>query len=299
MKRIAAVIVTYNNAAMLEKLLNMIAQQRRRPDVCIVVDNASGDDTSSVAARFPEVEYVRMDRNTGSAGGYAEGLRLALARGCDLVWTLDDDVSLFPDSLEALIHTLAGFPEAEKVCAVRSVGKTHPWPSPTPLPVFPWRGTLITSEAIRRAGPPDSRFFLYGEDLEYSLRLASLGYRFFWAPASRCIEDRLKGKTDFFVFGRRARVYAEPLRHYYAFRNEIYIYLRYRRTVKVLEVLAYALKIYLFFLLLHPGSAVKITKAVFIGILDGVRGRLGERAGFGTSPQAGQDQEKQLPGRGG
>lgn len=279
MTRVAAVIVTYNNAGMLEPLLKAIETQSRRPDICIVVDNASVDGTPSVAVRFPDTLYVRLPRNTGSAGGYAEGMRIALERGADLVWTLDDDVRLFPGSLAGLIETLAGFPERERVCAVRSVGDGCSSAAPAPLAVFSWRGTLFTSDAVRRAGLPERELFLYGEDLEYSFRLARLGYRFYWAPASRCIENRINGKTELRFLGGRARVYFDPLRLYYAFRNEIYVYLLYRRAVDVFKVLVYALKLSVSFIVLRPGGAPERIMAIFRGITDGFRGRLGERPG--------------------
>ncbi|MFA6434224.1 MAG: glycosyltransferase [Elusimicrobiales bacterium] len=283
MTRIAAVIVTYNNSGMLEALLRALEAQSRRPDLSIVVDNAGDAGTSSVAARFPGVVYVRLPRNTGSAGGYAEGLRLALERGCGLIWTLDDDVSPEPDALAWAVGTLKGFPEEERVCAVRAVGAGHPVPYPTRLPVIPWRGTLLTAEAVGRAGPPERNFFLYGEDLEYSLRLTRLGYRFYWAPASRCIESRMDGKTELRFFGLRARVYSDPSRLYYAFRNEIYIYLLYRRPADILRVLAYALKLSAAFVLLRPAASVEKIMAISGGIRDGFSGRLGERPGTGRA----------------
>lgn len=280
MSKVAIVIVTYNNAGMLPPLLRSLETQSRRPDCCILVDNGSADATASLAAQFPGVTYLRLPRNTGSAGGYAEGLRTALELGADLVWTLDDDVRIEPDSLEGAIKTLESFPRQARVCAVRSVGAGHPDSSPTLLPIAPWRGTLFAAEAIRRAGPPEKEFFLYGEDLEYSLRLARLGYKFYWAPASRCMENRIDGKTELRLWGRKAKVYFEPLRLYYAFRNEIYIYLAYRRPADILRVLAYALKLSVSFVLLRPGGAFKRLAAIYSGIADGFRGRLGEHPGL-------------------
>lgn len=277
MTKIAAVVVTYNNAGMLEPLLRSLEGQNRRPDLCIVVDNNSIDGTPSVAVRFPWAIYVRLPHNTGSAGGYAEGMRRALEHGCDMIWTLDDDVRLDPGSLAGLVRTLTGFPERERVCAVRSVGTGCSWPSPVPLSIVSWRGALFTAEAVKSAGLPERSLFLYGDDLEYSLRLARLGYRFYWAPASLCIESRMDGKTELRFLGWHARVYFEPLRLYYAFRNEIYIYLHYHRAADALGVFGYACKLSAAFVLLRPLGATERIMAIVSGILDGFRGRLGER----------------------
>lgn len=277
MMRITAVVVTYNNAVMLAPLLRSIDGQNRRPDEIVVVDNASTDATPSVMARFPGIIYIRLSRNTGSAGGYAKGFQAALERGCDLLWTLDDDVRLFPESLSELVKTLEKFPTEDRVGAVRSVGEGCSWTSPVPMSIFSWRGTLFTAEAVKRAGPPERAFFLYGEDLEYSLRLKRLGYRFYWAPGSRCVENRIEGKTEMRMLGQGGRVYLDPLRLYYAFRNEIYVYISYRQVGGFLRVLAYSFKLSAAFILLRPVGAAKRIQAIVSGIVDGIRGRLGER----------------------
>ena len=44
-----------------------------------------------------------LDRNRGGAGGFHEGLRLAVERGADLVWLMDDDGLPDPDCLDLLL----------------------------------------------------------------------------------------------------------------------------------------------------------------------------------------------------
>ena len=44
-----------------------------------------------------------LDRNRGGAGGFHEGLRLAVERGADLVWLMDDDGLPDPDCLKTLL----------------------------------------------------------------------------------------------------------------------------------------------------------------------------------------------------
>ena len=141
--RVIAVIVTYNNATMLAKLIHDLLSQTYPLDQIIVVDNSSTDSTLKLLKdSFPKLSYVRMNENTGSAGGYYEGIKAA-HEACDLIWTLDDDVRLEKNSLEKLVEGLKELDSTLKVSSVRSVGEGHPYTFPTRLEFFPWCGTLV------------------------------------------------------------------------------------------------------------------------------------------------------------
>ena len=188
MKRIDIVIVTFNNAGMLRNLLLDCAAQIRKPDSIVVVDNASTDGTPRMMAEeFAYVNYIRMEENTGSAGGYCKGIRSVMA-AADGIWTLDDDVRLQPDSLANLEEGYESLSKSIRLGAVRSINDNYPHGStlPTELEIAPWRGSLWVGDVVRLIGPPRSDYFLYGEDLEYSLRMRKLGYCCYWVPASRC-----------------------------------------------------------------------------------------------------------------
>lgn len=265
---------------MLLNLLTELRQQIRLPDEVIVVDNASQDGTESlVRTRHPEVIYTRLAENLGSAGGYYAGIKRA-AESSDFIYTLDDDVCLWPTTLASIVdgyYRLAGS-LTTKIGAVRSVWKGYPGDSPTELEICPWRGTLFKTSAVREAGPPSPDFFLYGEDLEYSLRLKKIGYRFYWIPASICQEGRRPrdGKSRTSLLGKTHVRYQEPFRLYYAFRNEVYIWITYKRLLKLLHTFMYAGKVLLMILLTEGVAGRKAAAAVMTGIVDGLRGRLGK-----------------------
>ncbi len=278
------VIVTFNNAEMLEDLLNDLRSQRRPPDKVVLIDNASRDHTESmIKQRHPDIQYVKLRENLGSAGGYHEGVRLCVD-SCDFIYTLDDDVQLNPDTLAEVID---GFHLIEKasplrVGAVRSVGNRHPERVPTRLMICPWRGTLIKTDAVRESGLPSPDYFLYGEDLEYSLRLAKKGYRFYWIPTSICQERQRErdGKIRAEVFGKRRVRYQAPFRLYYAFRNELFIYLKYRSILKLPRTFLYAVKVMLMILATEGWAGRRAIKAVVEGLIDGLLGRLGKNMNY-------------------
>jgi rhamnopyranosyl-N-acetylglucosaminyl-diphospho-decaprenol beta-1,3/1,4-galactofuranosyltransferase len=265
---------------MLADLLADLRLQIRLPDEIILIDNASQDGTEEmVRLNYPNINYIKLKENLGSGGGYYEGIKIA-TKTSDFIYTMDDDVCLKPDTLSEIVK---GFQLLEKslpsrIGAVRSVGTGHPEDVPTKLDICPWRGTLIKTAIIREVGLPSPDYFLYGEDLEYSLRLAKKGYCFYWVPASICQERHRDqdGKTHVEIFGKRSARYQEPFRLYYAFRNEIFIYIQYKCILKVVHVFMYAIKLTLMILKVEGWNGQKAIMAIVEGMIDGVMGSLGK-----------------------
>jgi rhamnopyranosyl-N-acetylglucosaminyl-diphospho-decaprenol beta-1,3/1,4-galactofuranosyltransferase len=283
-EKVCTVIVTFNNSEMLTSLLDDLRNQSRLSAEVIVIDNASRDHTENmVKDNYPEVKYIKLRENMGSAGGYHEGIKRA-AEASDFIYTLDDDVRLNPDTLSEIIKGFRLFEKSlpSRIGAVRSVGERHPEIVSTQLEVFSWRGTLLKTDIIREVGLPSQDYFLYGEDLEYSLRLTKKGYCFYWIPSSICQEryrDR-DGKTHENLLGKKSVRYQDPFRLYYAFRNEVFIYRQYQCVFKLLHTFMYAVKVILMILATEGWSGQKSIRAVTKGIIDGLMGRLGKNLSY-------------------
>jgi GT2 family glycosyltransferase len=162
------------------------------------------------------------------------------------------------------------------------VGKGHPEDIPTKLDICPWRGTLFKTSIVREAGLPSPDYFLYGEDLEYSLRLTKKGYSFYWIPTSICQERHRdqSGKIHENVLGRKSVRYQDPFRLYYAFRNEISIYKQYHLVFKLFHTFMYAAKVMLWVLITEGWTGLKAIRAVTKGMIDGFRGKLGKNLSY-------------------
>ena len=127
---------------------------------------------------------------------------------------------------------------------------------------------------IKKIGLPRSDDFLYGEDLEYSLRMKENGYVCFWVPDSKCPEKR-QAKMEISFFGRRSRIHKDAFRHYYAFCNEICILSEYGEWTKLLLALLYGLKVYVALSFSRVDNKRGILDAIRRGIIHGVRRRTG------------------------
>jgi len=281
MKKIAAVIVTYNNAGMLAKLLADVLGQTCKPDEVLVVDNASRDATTEVVKGFlPSVRYVRFEQNLGSAGGYHEGIRLASLDN-DAIWLLDDDVAMGPNALEALVKGLEAVKKKEKVGAVRSwCTQECPFSVFRKTSSFAWRGTMITRQTVETIGLPKTEYFLYYDDIEYAWRMVKNGFAIYWIPASRVWEQRFDDKQRVRIGTATVSIYKDKARLYYAFRNQVNLCLLYQRWWCLLRTLLYAVKVVS--MLFFTGDAELKGKihAIAQGINDGFKKRLGRNDAY-------------------
>ncbi len=97
-------LVTFNRKSLLRICLNSLIQQTRPIDQVLIVDNASSDGTPELLREeFPQFPILRLDRNTGGAGGFAAGMKRAYDEGFDWMWVMDDDIEMVPTALEGLL----------------------------------------------------------------------------------------------------------------------------------------------------------------------------------------------------
>jgi len=239
--RIVTVVVTRDRPQLLQQVLAALQSQQRPPEHVIVVDNGGGPETAAVLARWPGLEVLRPGANLGGAGGFALGMRHALAGGCDWIWLLDDDAVPRPDALARLAKALAaqagaaGAPGAVAPAVVefgalalahrrhynlfsgieRTIAPAHYCRAAAPVDTASFVGLLVSAAAAAACGLPDAALFLSYDDTEYCLRLRRAGWPLWLAPGS--IIDHLRSPAS--------RMRAGPVgpRHYYNLRNRVVV----------------------------------------------------------------------------
>src|SRR5882762_1861997 len=71
----------------------------------LALDNGSTDDSlQRIRERFPEVEIMELGENLGYAKGNNMGIRAALERGAEYVWILNNDTTVDPKALVAMVE---------------------------------------------------------------------------------------------------------------------------------------------------------------------------------------------------
>ena len=278
--RVVAVVVTWNRATLLERVLRAVDGQTRRPDEVVVVDNASTDATPELLVRLGEELRVpltvrRSGTNTGGAGGFAEGIRTALGDGADLLWLMDDDGVPPPGCLADLMpHTdrydvlgpavVAEHDEGRLCFPIRLPGTARVVHALEDVEraatagllegvVIPFNGVLVTRDLAERIGVPRAEFFIWGDDVEYLWRARRAGARVATVVASRFRHPATDDLGTPMAFGRTTYNHSpSDLKHYCMVRNNV---TNLREYVGLLGVAAFLLKTLWFYSLTRPERA--------------------------------------------
>jgi GT2 family glycosyltransferase len=194
---VVAVIVTYNRCELLQRCLAAIRSQQVAPHAVLVIDNAGSDGTEAFMRQAilddPRVHYVRLPDNVGGSGGFHEGIKRAQPFKPDWLWLMDDDTIPSPAALEVLLKTPQLMePTTGYVCS-RVIG---PDGDPCGMNIAPlkWEwpfayqaksdiflvqncsfvSVLIRNSAVQLVGLPIREFFIWWDDVEYTLRLSRI-----------------------------------------------------------------------------------------------------------------------------
>ena len=199
-ERVIAVVVTYNRKELLLECINSILKQKYKVEKIIIIDNNSTDGTSDYLTENGYINnqsiiYKRLNINTGGAGGFYEGIKIARTYNPDWIWVMDDDVEAKDDSLEELINASHKCID-EKIsflasCVYGKNGKCMNVPtidrinSENGYPIWnqylahgivkireaTFVSLLINGHAVKKVGLPCKDYFIWGDDTEYTLRL--------------------------------------------------------------------------------------------------------------------------------
>ncbi|HET9766261.1 MAG TPA: glycosyltransferase family A protein, partial [Thermoanaerobaculia bacterium] len=156
MARVLLITPARDEAAHLETTIRAVAAQTRRPDLWLIADDGSEDETPAILERLAaELPFLKALRTpTRDAGGNADGLALAAeARAFNAalatvdpaefthIGKLDADIELPPDYLEALLERFAADPGLGIGGGTLLERRGGEW-RPTSVPAYHVRGAL-------------------------------------------------------------------------------------------------------------------------------------------------------------
>lgn len=234
--KIAAVVVTYNRLELLKECIESIRKQTRKLDEIIIINNSSTDGTKEW---LNEQIYLTVitQVNSGSAGGQYSGIKTAYEKGYDWVWSLDCDVVPMQNALEKLIYSenfkfeQVGFLTSNildrnnKVSYInipyiktfRDVLESLTISRSIEVISSSFGSVLFNRKAITKVGYPIPDFFIWGDDVEYTMRIVHTGFRGYLileSIANHFNEDNFK--YPFQNFDIRSN------KAFYAVRNTVY-----------------------------------------------------------------------------
>jgi len=208
---VAIQVVNYRTRAHLEACLPTVLVDA--PDTrVLVLDNASGDDLSGLAARHPEVEFVAGERNLGFGAGHN---LLAERHSAGALLLLNPDARFVePRTVERLLEALGddvvavgpqlvsasgewdprdhGELHGFRARVAQAAGSSHyrRRDSPADAAWVSGAACLIERSAFDAVGGFDPGFFLYKEEEDLFLRMRRAGGRVRYLPSVRVRHDQ-------------------------------------------------------------------------------------------------------------
>ncbi len=252
---VAAIIVTYNRKELLGKCIDAVQKQTIKPSKIFVIDNASTDGTDLYVNSIPDkqnIRYIRLDSNTGGAGGFHYGIKYAHEENLyDAFWVMDDDGLPAEDCLEKMVPYLSQYAYvAPLVISIDNNNETAFTTLQTqnvdeikdiyPNGIIeghanPFNGVMFRKDLIEKIGYPMKELFIWGDEHEYQTRIVANGYKFVTVVNAVHYhpKDRLTLYRDW--LGRRRIIYTESeLKRYCKYRNTTYILKTYYRWYNIL-----------------------------------------------------------------
>lgn len=198
MSKVQAVVVTYNRKEILTECIDAILKQTVSVDKLIIIDNNSTDGTREYLESKGYLDnkiilFKKLSKNTGGAGGFYAGMKVARKFQPDWVWIMDDDVIPTENCLEELLSARKHIDGRVSFLAssVRGLnGEAMNVPKLTRKQATSYTdwyryldegivqivkatfvSLLINIEAINMCGLPWKEFFIWGDDSEYTQRV--------------------------------------------------------------------------------------------------------------------------------
>ena len=203
----------------------------------IVVDNASeNQEAETIGQRYPNVKVIKSNRNLGFAGGNNLGIQAAQGK---YLFLINNDTVFKDFNIQSLIDRMESSPEIGIVCPkIRFAWGDYPiqftgytplskitvrnqaigfgeddhgqYDSPHPTPYAHGAAMLIRREAMEQVGLMPECYFLYYEEIDWSMMFTRAGYQIWYEPTCTIYhkESQATGQNS-------------PLRTYYLIRNRL------------------------------------------------------------------------------
>ncbi len=239
------IILNFNGKHLLPACLDSLAQQTEARLDTVVIDNASTDGSAElVSENYPWVRFLALDKNCGFSIANNVAMRDAIARGSEYVLLLNNDTFAAPDLISEMMAVIQSDGRIAAVCPKiyfahqpktlwYAGGDFSLWTGATKH--RGWMETdhgqfddaqdftqatgcamLVRTSAIKDVGLLDERFWIYAEDLDWSLRFQKRGYRLTFAPKAHLWH--IDGATNVKVLGKGS----EERRQFLSTRNIIF-----------------------------------------------------------------------------
>lgn len=264
---VAIIIVNWNSYDMTSQCLVSLRSLDYPDFKTIVVDNGSTDGSADrLETDFPEIILLRNKENRGFTGGNNSGIVYAIENDFEYLMLLNNDTVITPPFLGCLINSIDTTPSigAIQPKIMYNYDRSVIWNAGTALNRFlftfktigenekdqglydkageiPWiTGCcfLVRTDIIRQIGPLDDKFFIYYEDVDWSLKIRGRSHKLWYEPKAVIYHEA--GMSDANRIDHNEGKMS-PFSHYMNVRNHLYVVRRYASGVNRLGSFLYQL----------------------------------------------------------
>jgi GT2 family glycosyltransferase len=207
---IPVVILQYGKFELTEECIRSLRRQAVPVQIWLVDGNSPGKDEPTLAALAGLSDHaIFLDKNLGYAAANNVAIREILKTEAPYFMVINNDTAVSPTCMEELRKCLDENPSCAQAClqvrypngALQSAGGTIKYPLFEPQLIghlakagsFQTAGTvtyapgvavLVRSAAAQAVGLIPERYFMYAEDVDWSLEFAKAGWDIRYCPAA-------------------------------------------------------------------------------------------------------------------
>ena len=285
--RISVITVNYNGIKDTCALLDCFTFDEQDMEVIVVDNGSKGNEAELIARKYPKAKVIEAGKNLGFAGGNNVGIREARGR---LLLFVNNDAELCVSDIYHLAERIESSKEIGMVCPKikfffgdqkiqfagftalspvtfrnKGIGYGEPdhgqYDCPCPTPYAHGAAMMVKKEVIDKVGMMPECYFLYYEELDWSMMMRRGGYEIWYEPSATVFhkESQATGADS-------------PLKTYYMTRNRLIFIKRNATSYRILsylymifavgtrDIIKYCLK-----------GRIKMAKATLKGIVDFIK----------------------------
>jgi rhamnopyranosyl-N-acetylglucosaminyl-diphospho-decaprenol beta-1,3/1,4-galactofuranosyltransferase len=205
---ICAVITSFNRLSLLQENIRCLKNQTTPVDGIIVINNGSTDGTLEwLRTQEPFIKVLQEDKNIGASAAFSQVIQLAYELEYDWIWIMDDDAFPTKECLQNLIsskyfsdgHDVALAPiviENEVIAhghrgivdisndnmIIQAKISNDFYKSDMKeieVSFISFVGLMVGKNVIKKIGYPDGKYFIFNDDLEYSMRINKSDFKMY------------------------------------------------------------------------------------------------------------------------
>ena len=236
--QLSIITINYNGLKDTCELIDTLPLEDNSIEVIVVDNGSTQDEVTTIEERYPQVKVIRSKENLGFAGGNNLGIKAAKGK---YLFFLNNDTLLKPQNsdFKPLLTRLESSPKIGIICPkirfswgnqlIQFAGYTPlstitmrnkaigcgevdhgQYNTAHPTPYAHGAAMIVKREVIEKAGLMPECYFLYYEELDWSMMIRRAGYDIWYEPTCTIFhkESQTTGQNS-------------PLRTYYITRNRL------------------------------------------------------------------------------